>query len=315
MKNKINKIALSAFVAIGLLNSCDTENINPLQVAASEEFGAYARVLTISEDTNANITNVANSSFDVSIEFVDSEGGTLVTDYKLYATFRDQTIADEDDPDSSISTEALVYSFDSSSFTYGDSYPTFDFTVNAEDAIAALGLDLAVAEGGDALNYRGEITLSDGRIFTTTNSGDSINSELFYNDAFSFSSQFVCILDEIPAGDWVIDMHDSYGDGWQTDDANGGSGITVTLSDGSVIEFGLCSPYLASDFDCTVNDGSNGSTTITIPEGITSAVWNFPGDNWSEISFEIYAPSGNLVSASATGASSAGAITINYCQE
>ena len=52
-------------------------------------------------------------------------------------------------------------------------------------------------------------------------------------------------------GDYVVDMHDSFGDGWQTDDANGGSGMTATLTDvngdETVVEFGMCSPYAAAD--------------------------------------------------------------------
>ena len=30
-------------------------------------------------------------------------------------------------------------------------------------------------------------------------------------------------------GTYVVEMHGPYGDGWQTDDSNGGSGMTVTL--------------------------------------------------------------------------------------
>lgn len=99
------------------------------------------------------------------------------------------------------------------------------------------------------------------------------------------------------SGDYLVVMHDSYGDGWQTDDANGGSGITVDI-DGTIVEIGMCNPYVSSNFTCVEGDGYDAETTVTIPSGTISASWNFPGDNYGEISFEIYAPDGSLAFAS-----------------
>lgn len=115
-------------------------------------------------------------------------------------------------------------------------------------------------------------------------------------------------------GVWTIYMEDSYGDGWQTTTANGGPGITVTLSDGTVFEVGLCTPYEANGYDCT-GELSSGSTTIEIPEGIESADWYFPGDNWGEISYTIVAPNGNTVASAATGEGVAGPIEIDFCAQ
>lgn len=124
-------------------------------------------------------------------------------------------------------------------------------------------------------------------------------------------------------GTYTVEMHDSFGDGWQTDDANGGSGMTVTLidvnGDETVIEFGMCTPYSASagtflfDGDCT--PGSFDATkTIDIPAGIVDAVWEFPGDWYGEISFEIFTPSGSLLYASgAAGDQAAGTLQLSYC--
>ncbi|MDC6384884.1 hypothetical protein D2V93_15125 [Flagellimonas taeanensis] len=124
-------------------------------------------------------------------------------------------------------------------------------------------------------------------------------------------------------GIWTINMEDSYGDGWQTTTGDGGSGITITLSDGTVFEVGLCTPYEGSDYDCTgfdtVYDSSNrdwlsGTATIEIPEGIESAEWFFPGDNWEEISFSIVAPNGNTVAQGGPG-TPAGPIEIDFCAQ
>ena len=104
------------------------------------------------------------------------------------------------------------------------------------------------------------------------------------------------------------DTIDSNMDGFIT-----GSEFQPVGSDGTVFEIGLCSPYQATFPECIPED-SSGSDTITIPAGITSAEWNFPGDFWGEISFKIYAPSGNLVADYSAG-SPAGSIALNLCNE
>ena len=125
-------------------------------------------------------------------------------------------------------------------------------------------------------------------------------------------------------GGYVVDMHDSWGDGWQTN-GDGGPGMTVTLVDVSgdetVIEFGMCSQFGTNDgsflFDgaCVLGDGFDASITINIPPGTVDAVWSFPGDRFGELSFEIYTPSGALLYASGgPGDQADGDITsISYC--
>lgn len=116
-------------------------------------------------------------------------------------------------------------------------------------------------------------------------------------------------------GDWEVVMHDSYGDGWQTNDGLGGDGIEVTLDDGTVLEVGLCNPYVASPYTCTPDvNFSNGTATVTIPAGTQEASWYFPGDQYGEISFEIYGPDGSLVFESGgPGDQNAGILSIILC--
>ncbi|ADV47970.1 hypothetical protein Celal_0631 [Cellulophaga algicola DSM 14237] len=137
----------------------------------------------------------------------------------------------------------------------GKTFPAYDFIIIAENTFAALDLDLAVAEGEDALNYKDRITLSDGRTFTTTKSGESINSDLFYHYAFGFSSKFACLFSTPPPGDYIIDMIETYGDRWN------GNFIKITV-DGQEALF-------------TINDSTDTSRSITIPSGLESATWDF----------------------------------------
>ena len=281
------------FIASLTLTSCEDE-VNELQTGASAEAGAYARILTSSADKTTNLLNPSASSFDATIEFVDSESGNLVDSYAIFVAFKDNTIASDTAPDNSIVNEVLVQTWEKSSFVPGTKYPTLDFTLSSQDAIDKLGLDLAIAEGGDTFVYRGEITLSDGRTFSSTNSGVSVNAELFFNDAFSFSSAFVCVPDQPITGDWIITMVDSYGDGWD------GAYIVVTVDD------------VATEYTI---DGAAGSHTITIPNGTTTLEWEYVPGNWeNEHSFKVYAPSGNLVLSDGPGPA-AGLLALNLCNE
>jgi hypothetical protein len=103
-------------------------------------------------------------------------------------------------------------------------------------------------------------------------------------------------------GQYRIEMHDSYGDGWQTNDRNGGNGIMITI-DGEVTEVAMCTVYTTSegyinfnqaDF-CVVGDYYDATGYVDIPAGASDVLWEFPGDWYGEISFEIYAPDGTLI--------------------
>lgn len=145
--------------------------------------------------------------------------------------------------------------------------------------------------------------------------GESIGKDTFKITFFRFCP--------VQIGTYTIDMHDSYGDGWQTNGGNGGNGITATLVDAdgneTVLEFGMCTPYEPSPYNCSGTPATTGftdaSTTIEVPEGTKDIIWSFPGDAYGEISFEIYAPNGNqLFESGAPGALGAGVLPpFVYC--
>jgi len=124
-------------------------------------------------------------------------------------------------------------------------------------------------------------------------------------------------------GTYTIDMHDSWGDGWQTTASGGGDGLTLTLVDTNggetVFEFGMCSSFgtptgFLGGTDCTGAGGFDATATIDVPAGTVDGVWNFPGDWFGEISFEIYTPDGSLLYASGgPGDQAAGEIAVSYC--
>lgn len=308
MKN-LNIISLFVVSSLILFSSCSTEDKLIDQLFDTVERGGVLRTISVSGNT-FNITDTS-SQWSVELEEQDTQNGDLFQEIKLYASLVDNT----PENGTTNSSEALVKIIPASTFSSDNSpfgLPRGTISTTFQEALDALGIDTSVVNGGDAIFLRLELVLTDGRTYTNDAAG-TVAGGSFFSSPFQYTNLLICELEFFPAGDWVVNMHDSFGDGWQTDDANGGSGITVTLNTGQVFEVGLCSPYVPSDYACT-NDFNNGTATITIPSGITSAVWYFPGDVYGEISFEIYAPSGNQVAVYG-GGSSAGSIALNLCNE
>ena len=171
---------------------------------------------------------------------------------------------------------------------YAVSGETFSQTINelySDVPVGGVVQSNGTLTPGDKWELSYSMTLSDGRVMAI----GSVTTITFQCAPYP--------------GVWTVAMHDSYGDGWQTNDANGGDGIQVTLDGNSdkVLEVGL-------------DDGYEGSGTITIPEGTIEASWNFPGDYYGEISFEIFGPDGSQVFASGDyGDQGAGILPIILC--
>ncbi|MEY8782053.1 hypothetical protein AB9K32_16585 [Allomuricauda sp. XS_ASV26] len=242
----------------------------------------------------------------------------------VYNPVSGQTIASFEDSNINLGvpTEGSSIDINVTASTESDVERTISVEVDASstataDQYSISNSGIAAGEFAGVVTVEGnfEALPEEGTVVLVLNLTDVSNSNdlTFGTETVTISLFRQCDMAPTP-GVWTINMEDSYGDGWQTTTANGGPGITVTLSDGTVFEVGLCTPYEDNNYDCT-NEGSSGSTTITIPEGIESAEWNFPGDNWGEISFSIVAPNGNIVASGATGATEAGPIEIDFCAQ
>ncbi len=260
--------------------------------------GAFATELSTDGSTNINKLDPSASTFSKSYQLVSTNGGTDISRVDVYVSFTGMTTT---------ANEALFTTITSDSFTAGSDYPEVTISFDGASILSTLGVSPSDLEGGDTFNYRLALTTPDGTFTDVSANFDNQSAD------HKFVSTVICELPEVPAGDWVVDMSDSFGDGWQTTTASGGPGITITLNNGTVFEVGLCTRYEANDYPCTPNE-SSGTATVTIPSGITSAEWFFPGDFYGEISFTITAPSGNVV-ASYPVESPAGPIALNLCNE
>ena len=224
----------------------------------------------------------------------------------MYTTYTDNNGNGNSQP------EALVKTYTAGDFSIGDKgLPVTDIIVTLGEASTAVGVPNYGV--GDNYKMRLELVLTDGRSFSSSSTSGSLQGS-YFSSPFSWGVPILC---QPVDGDYLIDMQDSYGDGWQTDDGNGGSGLkaVLTLADGSELieEVGMCSPYGGSNIGTSMDPAMGictgpastsfyGATaTVTIPVGTQLAVWQWPGDTYGEISFQIYGPAGNLLLDSGQG--------------
>lgn len=305
-------VALGALAL--LLTACAEGDEVFDQIVAAEQRGAILRTINVVSD-ELPIGN-SDSFFGVDLEVQDQQNGDLLSALEVYLSFTDNTVEGGDDKSKA---EVLAESVPASDFADGEfGLPRTSYSITLPEMLSALALPDADVDGSDVFSIRFELVLTDGRTFSNDDNSGTITGS-YFSSPFLYSATVVCPPKPPTPGVWLVNMTDSFGDGWQTDDGSGGSGITVTLNDGTVLEVGLCSPYggAAGTFLesgnglCTENDGSSGTGTITIPAGTESADWFFPGDAYGEIGFEIVTPNGNVVGGYTSVV--AGPIAINFC--
>ncbi|MDB4134314.1 hypothetical protein N9596_03850 [Flavobacteriaceae bacterium] len=306
MKN-IFKILICSLLMVSF--SCQ-DSENTIDTVLDYETGAILR--TISVDSQLLNASDPNSLFSVTIEEQDEQDGGLLQEVRVLVELRDLT-TDFTTPDTG---EVLVQTIPASEFSTGPvGLPRTQVNMAFGDAAAALGLPLDPETGynpGDIFVVKLELVLTDGRVFGASSAAGIITGG-FFSSPFQYNALLTC---SPMSGDYTINMFDSYGDGWQTTEAgDGGTGLTIDM-DGVVTSVAMCSQWGSFDFECTpTSDGYTASTTVNIPAGTQSAIWNFPGDVYGEISVQIVAPNGVVAYESETGATIVGLLPIAVCEQ
>lgn len=319
MKKIINKVLLLTVTFVALWGCSDPDNV-VYDIFDGRTYGAVLRNKGI-VNQNFNLTDL-NSKFIIKLEEQDQEYGKLLSEMKVYVAYIDGKKVGGVDASK---PEVLLSTVSKSSFTTSASgLPIYEYSASLGESTTALGL--TTWNVGDVFAFRFELILTDGRVFSASSTSGSLQGSYFASP-YAYRVPVLCTP---KPGDYVIKMHDSYGDGWQTDDGNGGSGIKIKLTDSngaeSELEVGFCSPYGAAagtflgSANCTSPTFAYANrnwltvdATVTIPTGTELAVWEFPGDNWSEISFEVIAPDGTSLLTVATGTGTAGVLEVLNC--
>ena len=301
MRNIFKFLFASLFVVT--FSCVDSENT--IDTVLDYETGAVLRTISV----NNAVLNSSDpmSTFSVTVEEQDEADGALFLQVNVYSQMKDLS------PDNGDNSGDFMYvrSIPASDFTTGPvGLPRGTVDVTFGDAAAAMGL---TANGtdyvpGDVFVIGLEVELTDGRTYDWTSAAGIITGG-FFSSPFKYNALLTCSPMD---GDYVVDMQDSYGDGWQSD------GIEVNV-DGVIQLASICGYW--GDFTPTGcvpvafnSGGVSASATISIPVGAESAIWTYYGDAWpGEVSFQIYAPDGSLVYDHAQGAGGSGLLPVAVC--
>ncbi len=285
MKKIFNKF-LVFFLAVSVFSCEDVDN-TIYDVLDGVQRGAAIRTLEI-VSANYNVFD-PGSTFEIVVEEQDDEFGGLLQSINVYATYVDGTDASNSVPEVQVQSIPV-----SEMTTSANGLPSTTVRYTLSEIAALTGANYT---GGSRFSYRLEAVLTDGRSFSEADVTGSMQGS-FFASPYVYNSTILCIPDNAIAGDYKIDMFDSYGDGWN------GAYIEVDM-DGTITQVTI--------------DGASGSADseiVTVPPGTSSLVFSFVGGAWdSEVTFDIYGPNSGQVIASGGPSPADGPISLNLCFE
>ncbi len=189
---KINKIITIIGAAVVLIfASCADEDLAPIITFDSAGKGAYPRLIE-ETDKLINLFDIAGSSYTYSVEFIDADNGTLVSEYVLDMTYEDNN------PENGDETKTVEFA----RFTQTDfeDLPDSEFlgltgiTITGPEAIAAAGVSAEDVLAGDEFQFSGRLILQDGSVFSGANSSATIVGAAFRGH-FDFTMPAGCPSD------------------------------------------------------------------------------------------------------------------------
>lgn len=208
----MRKNILSIFIVGGLLMlfSCVDEELGPIITFDKAAKGAYVKLLQESDSRDINLFDIPGSSYTYSVEFRDAEGGTLVTEYRLDATFKDANPNkggdDSKGPD-------VFRTFSSSEFE--DTPDGFkglsNITITANDLISWAGLTADELGPGDQFVIDGTISTTNGSVHNFDNSSAAVNGSAFgghfrFNLTASCPTELAGTYDVVVQDTWCGDV-------------------------------------------------------------------------------------------------------------
>ncbi|MCL6264946.1 hypothetical protein [Flagellimonas myxillae] len=239
------------------------------------------------EDVNANEVSLTNPNMDYSVAITIDDGNdqALLATLNLYRAFVDRSIVDDINASE---PEELFATWNIADLDIEDGVSSLDYEITLDDLY---GPNLTFDDLGvnDEFQLRYEIVTADGRVVTTDENDTEYYRAVFVTECIQLNA------DAPYPGEYTINHFDSYGDGWN------GASIDVTIDGGDTVSY-------------TLENGENGTSTFTVPEGATSLVIAYSSGDWeSEVSYTIQDP--NLKTAASDGPFPAvGEITILVCE-
>ena len=239
-------------MSILLLAAACQESDNAIYTVLDDyQTGAVLR--TISQSGEYNIYDTSGSIFSLEIEEHDKQNGGLFQNMEMYISIN--------------GGEKLYRTVEPSEFATGPTgLPHAKVDISLAIVLSTLQLNANQVTGGDTVNIRLQLNLTNGKSYMDKDAASSLTGSYFASP-YRYSKVIKCIPIGAIDGNYVLNLNDSYGDGWN------GAKLTVTV-DG-----------VATDY--TIEDGASGSFTHTI-EGASTMSFLFSGGDWdSEVTYNI----------------------------
>lgn len=275
---------------ITLIVSCSKE-------FSSDEYGGYemltdymlneytqgAALRSISEIGEYQASSPVTSIKKWVLETHDSEEGGLTDNVEMYISYNGSFSGQAS------TQEKLYKTINKADMYIGDvGLPRFEVSLSLSDALAFMGK--TTFGGGDIVNVRFVLNLTDGRSFSRSSVTGSMTG-VYFQSPFLYPLIIGC---ELPAGEvdaqagtYTISATDSYGDGWTS-----GESLTVTV-DGKLYRFGSYVPESGwnGTLANTGNDFVDGESyvwTFEVPEGAKKMTWAYESGYYDdEVGFSI----------------------------
>jgi hypothetical protein len=177
---KVYKILIIIISSLFIVD-CSTEDKSIDEVRDNTSKGAVLK--TIEEESTFNFFD-PSSSWSITVEEQDVQKGGLFSKVNLYSEF---TANVNNTP------EKFIKSIPSSSFSSGPfGFPRGKVSVTLSEVLAVLNVAPGSYTTDDTFTMRLELELTDGRKFSSKNSGGTVVGGSFFNSPFIYSAPFFC---------------------------------------------------------------------------------------------------------------------------
>lgn len=247
-----------------LLQSCSSDESTPENVLDNTTRGAILRTTKVNQST-FNFFDTT-SKWSVNIEEQDAENGALFSEVRLYVKHTKNGVT---------GPEVLLKSFPAASFPKGvNGLPTGEVSATLAETLSKLGITTGGYTTSDKFAMRLALVLTDGRIFTNTNSSSTVVGGVYFSSGFLYSVQFFCPFANVSTfnGNYKVTA-----DAWQDYSVGDIVPVQYVPADG-LYKFRINNtnnPYLVNSSTSyiivTVNP-TNAAVTVTSNE-----VWNYGG--------------------------------------
>ena len=188
MKYLKSTLGIALIFAVAVACEVNTEKFpsNPDELHSPENTGGFLRT-SILQGGAFDLQNLGTQSFVVVLEADDAMDGDMLESVDFYVAFTDNAADEIGDIDE---TADPILTVDGSEFTEDPDtgLPRDTISVDAQTIVSALGLqisDFDLNKVNSSFDLRWELHLTNGKTFTTENSGSNVTGGAFFSSPFS----------------------------------------------------------------------------------------------------------------------------------